>query len=925
VLGGFAPGQLYPGGALTAATGITLTDTGATISDTVARTAIVSRTTSDTLTFSDSITKINSFARTASDTGLTVTDLVSSSRNRAVTDAAATVSGDALRRDVARSVSDTACTVSDSIARSQVFARTTSDTGATVTDAVAWRVTRALADTGASIVGDTLELFGRPFITDTAATVTDSIALSRVFNRAPSDTAVALSDAVDLVGNAVRFITDQGANVTDAVGVVWPRTLTDTGATITDSLSPHRLRSLVDVAVTPSDIIRRLMQRQIVDTGATITELLIGNDLYANRIQISGSAGSISGATYGATVSPGEFAPGDWTGYRSTVWYQWLAPYTGKFRFRVHPGPTGVPFTDPDPWMAVYEYDPGAVHPTLGKLVVWNDDASWYDSDYQDSVVNFRAEAGASYVIQVGAEWTNPSFKQESAFELTWQDIGALAPEADDFPGTVLTNNIIVAGNPEFCTPEPNDPWYWIRERADWFWSDMSWGQYGPSNRTMIYKFTPTEAGETVVSFFENGNPGSETGETIAYLFDGDGVSDVADLDDTRIIDSAWYIYGGGEVFTFTAVAGRDYYLWVASDDLYSSPEGRFRMKVRWPAAAGGTPPNDDLVDAESLDDGLWHPGTTENATWEDIPSRGQNEEFESNLLDNNPVETPEPATVWYKASFFTESASFQFDWRNMDADVLIEYWEPTAYRIDETVRQLVDTACTITDGITVDDRTSWEIGDTAVTFTEALALKVTRRLTDTGATITDVVQKGPADTGVERMTDAIAKQVSRKMTDNAGSFSGPGVSSFMQNPRVARGRSVTDTGATISDSIAIIELTHFDLVDTGVAFSDTLTRPPIVYQRSTVGVATTITDALTRIPPVTVVDTGATISDMVVRTGLVRRLYDQGSLMTDSVSTNRPRVTDWGIDFMWDFINKRKILARATTDTACTISDGIT
>jgi hypothetical protein len=201
----------------------------------------------------------------------------------------------------------------------------------------------------------------------------------------------------------------------------------------------------------------------------------------------------------------------------------------------------------------------------------------------------------------------------------------------------------------------------------------------------------------------------------------------------------------------------------------------------------------------------------------------------------------------------------------------------------------------------------------------------VTRRLTDTGATITDVVQKGPADTGVERMTDTISRRVSRKMTDNAVSFSGPGVSSFMQNPRVARGRSVTDTGATINDSLAIIELTHFDLVDTGVAFSDTLTRPPVVYQRSIVGVATTITDALTRIPPVTVADTGATISDTVVRTGLVRRLYDQGSLMTDSVSTNRPRVTDWGIDFMWDFINKRKILERATTDTACTISDGIT
>ena len=524
-------------------------------------------------------------------------------------------------------------------------------------------------------------------------------------------------------------------------------------------------------------------------------------------------------------------------------------------------------------------------------------------------------------MIQVGAFWTNATFKTESAFELSWQDIASLAPAADDFPGVVLTNNALVNGNPEYATPEPNDPWYWIRERADWYWSDMSWGQLGPSNRTMIYKFTPDQPGTTTVKFYEIDTPGSETGESIAYLFDGLGVTDISDLDESRLIDTAWYVWSG-EALSFTAVAGRDYYLWVTSDDLAFGPENRYRLKVQWPSTPGAPPPNDDVINAENLDDGNWHPGTTDGATWENLPGRPQ-QEFETNLLDNLPVETPEPATVWYKASFGIDDTSTKFQFRNLDTDLILEYWRPFD-RIEEHSVALVDTACTITDGVAKIPLINRPVSDTAVTLTEALAFSVTRKLIDTGATVTDVVQKGPADTGA-RITDTLVRRVGRRMTDNAGSFFGPGAQDFMANPRKFRGRAVTDTGATVSDSIAIIDLTHFNLVDTGATISDTITRPPVAHPRTIVATATTISDELTRIPPVTVTDTGATVTDTLARTMLVRGLADRGCLILDSVSTNRHRITDYGIDFMFSTLAKTKRVSRNLTDTACTITDGVT
>jgi hypothetical protein len=168
-------------------------------------------------------------------------------------------------------------------------------------------------------------------------------------------------------------------------------------------------------------------------------------------------------------------------------------------------------------------------------------------------------------------------------------------------------------------------------------------------------------------------------------------------------------------------------------------------------------------------------------------------------------------------------------------------------------------------------------------------------------------------------MTDTISRGTSRKMTDSGIGFA----SDFMGQRRVSRGRSVSDTGATISDSLAILELTHFDLVDTGVSFSETLARPPITYVRNLVGVAATMTDALTRIPPVTVTDTGATISDTLARPVVGRMLVDRAALVSDAIATNRQFLFDYGM-FGFDFVTKARQVGRSATDTACTISDGI-
>lgn len=920
MLGGFAPGQLYPGGTLSAAGGfVTLTDTLATVTDSIAPSRRFNRSTTDTAaTVSDALAKINAFDRSMSDTAVTGGDSISIflARNRGLTDTAATVSDSlAPQRSWNRSTSDTAATVSDSIVKLNLTNRQLSDTALTVTDSIRTSRNRALADTAATVT-DTLEILGRPHLTDTAVTMSDTIAVTRRYARTTTDTAASISDAVDLVGNAVRFLTDTLANVTDLVGVLRQRAVTDTLTSFGgDQIASITGRSIVDTLVTSSDVLSHTIPRNLVDTLVTMSDAMMSNDNYRNRIPLWGTAGTIFGTTIGASLEPGEFRPGDWVGYAHTVWYQWTCPVDGKYRFRVRPYyPQNRPDPGPisDAWMAVYEYDPGAVLPALDQLIFWNDFGSWSDEEaFDDVMVNFIATAGERYIIQVGAYLTSGTFTQWYPFDLEWQPITAV-PDGDDFPGRVLGNGELVTGNPEWATAEPGDPWYWIRD-LDWPLNESGpWieGQYSASNRTILYKFTPDVSGDATLSFLEVDTPGQETGETQFFLFDGDGVSAVADLTFARMIRTDNFVYGG-ETYTFPVVAGRNYYLWVASGDGIYGPDGRWRLRVRWPGTAA--PANDLFENFVDLDDGLWHESqTTEGATWEDMPGDGW-------TLDGPPL----GHTIWYRVGvgLYEDDSDIRISFKEASARVVIEWWMPL--RIFEQANALVDTLVTMSDSVAVTPLENYQLADTLATMSDSVARTTTaaRSMTDTLTTIVDLGISGAGGKTpflldiAATMSETLArkKTVARAVSDFAGNQFGSGVAGFhtLSKGPTFRGRPLTDTVTTVSDTLGILNLRHYNLADTLCTMTDSIVRPAEVRTRFITQAIVTMSDRLTRIPPVTTVDTVTAMSDSVAIVGILR-----GRRVTDTLMVfSNP---------FYDFIFRTKTKPRAVTDTLVTMSDGI-
>lgn len=117
------------------------------------------------------------------------------------------------------------------------------------------------------------------------------------------------------------------------------------------------------------------------------------NDLYANRIVLSGNVGQVSYDLYAATATGGE--PAFLTGAH-TIWYEWTANADGQLTLTTGPDRTGPTSTIPwiDTLLGVY---------TGGGLTVvgQNDDKAGVDG--QISEVLFTATAGVTYYFAVDA------------------------------------------------------------------------------------------------------------------------------------------------------------------------------------------------------------------------------------------------------------------------------------------------------------------------------------------------------------------------------------------------------------------------------------------------------------------------------------------------------------------------------------------
>jgi len=140
------------------------------------------------------------------------------------------------------------------------------------------------------------------------------------------------------------------------------------------------------------------------------------NDMFVNRIAISGNTGSITGSNVDASLETGEPQPGG-TG---TVWWTWTASSSGGCQIDT----CGSDF---DTYLAVYTGS------SVGSLTVV---AENNDSDCgADSKLCIETTAGQTYQIQVSGYWN----ADEGEVILNWQLGGTLSGWIFDY-GSVYTN-----------------------------------------------------------------------------------------------------------------------------------------------------------------------------------------------------------------------------------------------------------------------------------------------------------------------------------------------------------------------------------------------------------------------------------------------------------------------------------------------------
>jgi large repetitive protein len=277
-------------------------------------------------------------------------------------------------------------------------------------------------------------------------------------------------------------------------------------------------------------------------TGATGTFTLFwvsgspANDAFPGTT-ISGSSGSVTGNTTGATGQAGEpRVAGD--GPTTSVWYSWTAPASGSASFDTCTGTTW------DTMLGVYTGS------TVGGLtaVVTNDQASpACAANANASRVTFTATTGTVYRIQVDG-WDGDF----GAFTLTWTGPAAVANDNFASATTITGNTGTVTSSTTGATGETNEP----RVAGT-----------GPT-RSLWYRWTAPNSGTATFDLCT-----ATTFDTLLGVYTGSAVGSlttVASADDTVGCGT-----GSQGRLTFAAVAGTQYSIQV---DGYNGASGAFTL-----------------------------------------------------------------------------------------------------------------------------------------------------------------------------------------------------------------------------------------------------------------------------------------------------------------------------------------------------------
>ena len=156
-----------------------------------------------------------------------------------------------------RPVSDTGATVSESLALARTLLRAPTETGATVSDATARGTTRPLGDTG--------------------LTLTDMTISAAAFAREVADTGQTHSETLQIATPARTVLLD------------------DTGGVISDSITAllgtsHVAVSWVELEIPTIHVVAGVVQRSTSDTGAAVTDTLTRLQLTLTRVLVDQGA-----------------------------------------------------------------------------------------------------------------------------------------------------------------------------------------------------------------------------------------------------------------------------------------------------------------------------------------------------------------------------------------------------------------------------------------------------------------------------------------------------------------------------------------------------------------------------------------------------------------------------------------------------------
>lgn len=231
-----------------------LADNGLTISDTAA--ARVSRVlTATALVMSDSLTPQFGRARFATDTALAMSDVLDVPNVKRVLQDTGLVISDAVAHAVTRMLVSQGLTMSDSMVVQFGRARFATDTFLSMADVLDLsRVSHNLTDAGLSQT-DVLSHQAQRKLTDTALVMSDALVRQAALARLIADTALNLTEDVE-VSAVLHHLSDTLLDFSESLAIGKPvQKLTDTLLTMTDSVTRSRLVhvALADRVLTMTD------------------------------------------------------------------------------------------------------------------------------------------------------------------------------------------------------------------------------------------------------------------------------------------------------------------------------------------------------------------------------------------------------------------------------------------------------------------------------------------------------------------------------------------------------------------------------------------------------------------------------------------------------------------------------------------------